>query len=251
MATGTDDGARFVELKFLDFQRSSARRYICPYCEEDAFVQEPKLWEHAKNLHWDALQAVEPGSDEGQLRKQLRAQAVEKASDITSKSIPSGAHPGSTPLSKDYGLLTSDIGDDVGHGSPPMSVSTPGFEPNGSQCGSPQKIHDFGKLTLGQPPGSRGALDPPSDAFSMSNPLKRRPTENLETSQLDSKSHAIGHTASARRREKARSGGPIVVLDPDDRTGGERFVPNDRKLSRNSYSSTKRCHRSEESAKLE
>ncbi|KAL8894031.1 MAG: hypothetical protein Q9192_004692, partial [Flavoplaca navasiana] len=188
MATGTDDdGARFVERKFLDFQRSSARRYVCPYCE-DAFVQDSRLWEHAKKLHWDALQA-EPGSDEEQLRKRLRTQAVEKA-----------------------------------------------------QFGSPQKIHDFGKLTLGQPPGSRGALDPPSDAFSMSNPLKRRPTENLETSELDSKSHAIGHTASARRREKARSCGSLVVLDPDDRTRGERFVPNDRKLSRNSYSSTKRVY---------
>ena len=77
MATGTDDGARFVERKFLDFQRSSARRYVCPYCE-DAFVQEPRLWEHAKQLHWDALQA-EPGSDEEQLRKRLRSQAVEKA----------------------------------------------------------------------------------------------------------------------------------------------------------------------------
>ncbi|KAL8978423.1 MAG: hypothetical protein Q9205_005982 [Flavoplaca limonia] len=240
MATGTDDGARFVEHKFLDFQRSSARQYVCSYCEE-AFVQEPRLREHAKKLHGDALQA-EQASDQGQLREQLRAQAVEKAADITSKSIPSGAHPESAPMSKDYGFLKADIGDDVGHGSPPMSVSTPGFEHDGSQYGTPQKIHDFGKLTLDQPLASRGALDPPSDAFSMSNPLKRRPTENLETSQLDSKSHAIGHTASARRREKGRSGGSPVVFDPDDRTRGERFVPNDRKLSRNSYSSTKRVY---------
>ena len=164
------------------------------------------------------------------------------SSDVTSKSIPGGAHPESTPLSKDYGLLTTDIGDDVGPGSPSMSVSTPGFEPNGSQYGTPQKIHDFGKLTLDQPLGARGSLDHPSDAVSMSNPLKRRPTENLETSQLDSKSHAIGHTALARRREKARSGGSFVVLDPDDRTRDERSVPNDRKLSRNSYSCTKRIY---------
>lgn len=164
------------------------------------------------------------------------------SSDIASRSIRTGADPESTPLSKDYGFLKSDIGDDVGHGSPPMSVSTPGFDPNGSQFGTPQKIHDFGKLTLGQPPAPRGGIGPPFDALSMPNPLKRRPTENLETSQLDSKSHAIGHTASARRREKARSGGSCVILDSDDRAGGEWFIPDDRKMSRNSYSSTKRIY---------
>ena len=40
-------------------------------------MQEKKLWEHAKNAHWDFL--VGSGDlEEGQAREQLRVKAVEK-----------------------------------------------------------------------------------------------------------------------------------------------------------------------------
>lgn len=252
MAARIDDGAHSVERKILDFERSSAR--------DEGFVQEPKLWEHAQKYHWDSLHA-EQALDQGQRRKQLRAQAVEKAyvdntpscyphitdlpfvlsSNVTRKSIRNSPHPAPTSLSEDYGPPKSDFGDEVGPGSPPMSVSTPGFGPHGGQVGTPQRIDDFGKLTLGQPPRRHGALDPPSDTSSMPNPLKRGPTENLETSQWDSKSHSVGHAVSARRREKARLSGSFVILDPDN-ARGEKLVPSDRITSRNSYSSTKRMY---------
>ncbi|KAL8853668.1 MAG: hypothetical protein Q9221_001479 [Calogaya cf. arnoldii] len=237
MAARIDDGARFVERKVLDFQRSNAKGYVCPYCNE-AFVQEPRLWDHAKKNHADHLHPDQE-SEQGQLRKQLRTQAVEKASNATRKSIRDSAHPETTPYKEDFGTPRYDIGDEIGPGSPPMSVSTPGLGPHGSRIGTPQRIDDFGKLTLGQPPGRHVARDPPSEAFSMPNPLKRGPTENLETSQLDSKSHSIGHATPARRREKARSSGSFVVLDPDY-ARGEKLVPHDRITSRHSYGSTKR-----------
>ncbi|KAL8646480.1 MAG: hypothetical protein Q9226_006835 [Calogaya cf. arnoldii] len=239
MAARIDDGARFVERKVLDFQRSNAKGYVCPYCDE-AFVQEPRLWDHARKNHTDHLH-LDQESEQGQLRKQLRAQAVEKASNATRKSIRNSAHPETTPYKEDFGPPRSDFGDEIGPGSPPMSVSTPGLGPHGSQIGTPQRIDDFGKLTLGQPPGRHVAQGPPSDTFSVPNPLKRGPTENLETSQLDSKSHSIGHAAPARRREKARSSGSFVVLDPDY-ARGEKFVPHDRITSRHSYGATKRVY---------
>lgn len=151
------------------------------------------------------------------------------SSNATRKSIRNSDHPAPTSLFEDCGTLKSEFGDEVGPGSPPMSVSTPGFGPHGGQVGTPQRIHDFGKLTLGQPPRRRGALDPPSDTSSMPNPLKRGPTENLETSQWDSKSHFIEQAVSARRREKTRTSGSFVILD-------------DTNTSRNSYSSTKRMY---------
>lgn len=120
-----------------------------------------------------------------------------------------------------------------------MSVSTPGFD-HGSQIGTPQRIDDFQRLTL-QPLGHRGALDPSSETVSMPNPLKRGPTENLETTQRDSKSHSIGHATPPTRRDKARWSGSFVI-SASGHVRGEKVVPNDTKTSRNSYSSTKRVY---------
>ncbi|KAL8922049.1 MAG: hypothetical protein Q9172_003732 [Xanthocarpia lactea] len=239
MATRIDGGAHFMERKFLDFQRSSANGYVCPYCNE-GFVQEPRLWEHAKKSHRDSLDAAQR-PDDGQLRKQLRIQAEEKASIATRKPIRSSAHPVPVPPSEDYNPPRSDVGGETAPESPPLSVSTPGLGQPGSQARSPSRIEDFGKLNLGQTPNRHGALDPPSKQFSMSNPLKRGRTENLETQQLDPKSHSMGHVTAARRREKARSSGSVVVLDPDF-ARGENFLSKDGNISRNSYSSTKRMY---------
>lgn len=153
----------------------------------------------------------------------------------SSESVCPGAIPASAPFSEDHTPPKLNVGDEVKLGSHPMSVSTSAFECNGSQVG----IDDFGKLTLSQPPPRHALLDPPSDAPSMPNPLKRGPTENLESSQLDSKSQSIGYTASARRRGKARPSGSFVAILRPEHAHTERFVPDDRSTSRNFHSPTK------------
>ena len=66
-----------MERKFLDYKRAAANEYLCPLCNE-GFVQEPRLWEHANKSHRDSLDAAQ-SPDDGQLRKQFRRQAEEKA----------------------------------------------------------------------------------------------------------------------------------------------------------------------------
>ncbi|KAL8769254.1 MAG: hypothetical protein Q9209_004755 [Squamulea sp. 1 TL-2023] len=239
MAVRLDDGAHFVERKILDFQRASAKGYVCPYCDE-GFVLEPKLWDHAKKFHRDSLNPAQ-GLDEGHLRKQLRVQAVEKASNATRKSIRNGGHPVPNPLLAEYDPPRSDIGHEVGPGSPPMSVSTPGFGHNSNHTGTPRKIDDFGKLTLGQAPSPHNGRDSLPDTLSMFNPLKRGPTESLEAQQMDSKSQSTGYIVSTRRREKARSNGSLVVLGPDFACG-EKSIAKANNRYRNSYSSMTRLY---------
>ncbi|KAL8789334.1 MAG: hypothetical protein Q9213_001257 [Squamulea squamosa] len=239
VAVRIDDGAHFVERKILDFQRASAKGYVCPYCNE-AFVQEPKLWDHAKKFHRDSLNPAQ-GPDEGHLRKQLRAQAAERASNATRKTIRDGGHPVPIPLLAEHNPPGSDISHEVGPGSPPMSVSTPGLGHNDNQAGTPRRIDDFGKLTLGQGPSPREGCDSLPDTFSMSNPLKRGPTESLEAQQIDSKSQSKGHISSARRREKTHSSGSPIVLDPDF-TRGEKSIARGTNQYRNSYSSMYRMY---------
>lgn len=72
-----NESLHWVERKVLDFQRSSSKGYACPYCTE-GFQHEPRLWEHARNIHWDSLD-ISRGVDEGQARRQLRVRAVDKA----------------------------------------------------------------------------------------------------------------------------------------------------------------------------
>ncbi|KAL8678661.1 MAG: hypothetical protein Q9186_005016 [Xanthomendoza sp. 1 TL-2023] len=226
-----DEAAHFVERKILESKRSAGKGYICPYCSE-GFVQEPRLWEHAKEIHWNSLDSP-PRLDDGQLRKQLRIQAVEKASTATRKSIRTSGQLPPEPLLEDYNPYQVDIGDEVGGpGSPPMSVSTPGLGHSGSQVESPKRIHDFGKLTLGQTPSRQETFNAPGNTFSTTNPLKRRPTETLEVRHLESKGHVTGHTASATRREKALSAGSFPNVSP----------PNDGNESKNPYNSTKRMY---------
>jgi len=67
----------YLARKFQDFQRSTARGYICPVCTE-AFQQEPRLWQHAKSLHPDSLGYPDVGG-EAEARKQFKQQAVDRA----------------------------------------------------------------------------------------------------------------------------------------------------------------------------
>lgn len=67
----------FLARKIQDFQRLKALGYVCPFCE-DGFQQEPKLWEHAKGMHQEALSIAEL-ADESETRKKFEKSASEKA----------------------------------------------------------------------------------------------------------------------------------------------------------------------------
>lgn len=67
----------FLARKIQDFQRLKAQGYVCPLCE-DGFQQEPKLWEHAKGVHGEALTVAESG-DESEARKKFEKTASERA----------------------------------------------------------------------------------------------------------------------------------------------------------------------------
>ena len=67
----------FLARKIQDFQRSTARGYVCPVCTE-LFQQEPKLWQHAKSSHPDSLGYSEPAG-EAEARKQFRQEAIDRA----------------------------------------------------------------------------------------------------------------------------------------------------------------------------
>ncbi|KAL9606532.1 MAG: hypothetical protein Q9179_000318 [Wetmoreana sp. 5 TL-2023] len=188
-------GPHFIERKIIDFQRSS---YICPYCVA-RYSQEPKLWEHAKKVHWESL-ALPQGLDEGQVRKNLRQKAVEKAGQT-----PSG------PQSDDRDSLKPNVGDEVGFGSP----SILGSGATADVVIPENKIDDFGKLTIGKKSGRTEAIDAPANAVPGSNPLKRGPSESLDVERSESKGHATGHAGVAIRREKALSSGSLAVRDPD------------------------------------
>ena len=73
------DKPHFLARKIQDYQRASAKGYICPICtHNENFQQEPKLWEHAKALHLQELGISENG-DEGDVRKHFRQNAMERA----------------------------------------------------------------------------------------------------------------------------------------------------------------------------
>ena len=46
------DNSHFFARRFQDFQRQTARGWICPECANGlAFTTEQKLWDHARSLH--------------------------------------------------------------------------------------------------------------------------------------------------------------------------------------------------------
>lgn len=67
----------FLARKIQDFQRLKSQGYVCPFCE-DGFQQEPKLWEHAKGMHEEAL-SISESRDESEARKKFEKSAAEKA----------------------------------------------------------------------------------------------------------------------------------------------------------------------------
>lgn len=74
----------FLARKIQDYQRLSARGFVCPICDQ-YFQHEPKLWEHAQATHLQAPKSST--SNEGDdIRKQFRNEAMEKAY-VTAKSI--------------------------------------------------------------------------------------------------------------------------------------------------------------------
>ena len=70
--------------QFQDFQRQSAKGYVCPFCtdSDNRFTQELKLWQHAKAQHQDLVGHLDP-SDEADARKRLRINAMDRAYVIT------------------------------------------------------------------------------------------------------------------------------------------------------------------------
>ena len=47
-----DTSSHFLARRFQDFQRQTARGWVCPECADNiAFTAEQKLWDHANGLH--------------------------------------------------------------------------------------------------------------------------------------------------------------------------------------------------------
>ncbi|KAL8639381.1 MAG: hypothetical protein Q9228_003585 [Teloschistes exilis] len=72
-----------VQLQYINHLKAAAQRYSCLYCPL-SFVQEKRLWEHAKKLHGDILD-LSPAIDQEQVRKDLELKASAKASKATGK----------------------------------------------------------------------------------------------------------------------------------------------------------------------
>ncbi|KAL8871102.1 MAG: hypothetical protein Q9174_002998 [Haloplaca sp. 1 TL-2023] len=251
----------FLQRKFLDYQRSSAiKGYVCPYCSE-TLSQEPRLWDHAKRVHGNALAL--PQREEGQVRTELRMKAAELAyvesetsntgplntmlpmseytdvldldsSNGTRKSVRSSGLPASKPPS-DQDSLKPNIGDEVGPASPSLPGSALGSGTTGEFATPEKRIDDFGRLTIDQNAGLPRANDGAMITGPGSNPLKRGPEESLE---VDHK--PASYNGPATRREKALSGGSFVVQDPD-------FIrsvlsPKGAPLSRQPHGSAKRLY---------
>lgn len=204
-----NESLHFVERKVLDFQRSSSKGYVCPYCTE-GFQHEPKLWEHAQSIHWDFL-GISRGGDEGHARRQLRLRAVEKASKTAKKHFRRSSQSGPK---RPFDHQESPLSDRVEPGSTATNPSIPDLDPTGTPETS-GKIGDFGRLTLGQRSDTHGISVPPDHEMPTINPLKRGPTDGPETLQTDHKGQPTGLTGKSSRGEKALSLGPFVVTDPD------------------------------------
>ena len=52
----SNDTSHFLARKIQDFQRQTARNWVCPKCTNRlAFTTEQKLWDHANNFHPEAV----------------------------------------------------------------------------------------------------------------------------------------------------------------------------------------------------
>lgn len=76
-----NDKPHFLARKIQDFQRLSARGYVCPVCGHYC-QHEPKIWEHAQRAHLDVL-GISSATDQGEIRKKFRNEAMERAYVIT------------------------------------------------------------------------------------------------------------------------------------------------------------------------
>ncbi len=79
----SNEKSHFLARKIQDFQRSTSRGYVCLFCSE-SFLQEPKLWEHAKRSHAESFE-YDDASGEADARKQFRHEAMDKAYVVFSK----------------------------------------------------------------------------------------------------------------------------------------------------------------------
>ncbi|KAL8831742.1 MAG: hypothetical protein Q9170_005172 [Blastenia crenularia] len=202
-----NDGVHIVERKFRDFQRSSSKKYVCPYCA-DGFAQEPRLWEHGKKVHWDSL-IVSGRLDEGQARGQLRINAKEKASKTSQKHTSNDDQAGPTPPSGHQENPTTR--DDVGSDPTTIGASIPQAEASDIPRDHGGKFDDFGKLTLSQPPERQGLLGamPPKKS------LKRGSTDGPEALRMHPSGQTVGYPGRPTRREKTLSTEPFLLDDPD------------------------------------
>ncbi|KAL9598025.1 MAG: hypothetical protein Q9219_004781 [cf. Caloplaca sp. 3 TL-2023] len=237
-----NDDVHIVERKFRDFQRSTSRQYICPYCTE-GFTQEPRLWEHAKKVHRHSLLGFE-GFDEQQARGQLRAEAIEKAyvpwrclcyrSFVQKPSFSSFLAILTYPISHSSRIankyhqnsrqaaarLPSDHNERHfnHHVEPKPTASGPltqEMESANATMDPSKRIENFGKLTLTQQSERQDSPVASGSPMPVSNPLKRGPTEGPEVLQMEPVSHPIGYPGRATRREKAITTGPYPTDDPD------------------------------------
>ncbi|KAL8919040.1 MAG: hypothetical protein Q9208_007006 [Pyrenodesmia sp. 3 TL-2023] len=184
-------GLHPIERKIVENQRSSSQGLVCPYCAE-GFVQEPRLWEHAKTLHWESL-GLSNEAHKGQVRSQVREKALQKASNSTTKHMRNSSQP--APTFRDIYRPGSKVITASG-----QELRTP------APKDSSEKIEDLEKLSIGQFS---------SDAMPTPNPLKRRPVDGLESLRTDPKNSSTGRTGPSARHGKTLSVGPLVITDPD------------------------------------
>jgi hypothetical protein len=71
------DKPHFLARKIQDFQRLSARGYVCPICSE-YFQHENKIWAHAQEAHAEAL-GISNATEAGLIRRKFRHEAMERA----------------------------------------------------------------------------------------------------------------------------------------------------------------------------
>ncbi|MCJ1463934.1 hypothetical protein MMC07_002543 [Pseudocyphellaria aurata] len=221
----------FLARKIQDFQRLKAQGYVCPLCE-DGFQQEPRLWEHAKKVHGEALTVAESG-DESEARKKFEKSASERARK-TSRRVNRDSEPiKSKASSNDNDSMKPNVGGDDPGTSPTRPVSAPD-----SARDSVKKIDDLDNLTLSQKRSLTGTTPEaqPGSASSF-NPLKRGAAGGSDTLE-PSVDQLPAAEVSGGRRAKALSGGPVTNKDPD--FNRERSHPNDSSLASHRLGSSKR-----------
>lgn len=67
----------FLARKIQNFQRASARGYVCPLCSQ-FYQHEAKIWEHAVSKHLEVL-GISASNEQNEIRKKFRTEAMDKA----------------------------------------------------------------------------------------------------------------------------------------------------------------------------